>query len=161
MAFGHSSLRRFEACTCMPTSEDLPPSPSQFRTAGESSIPRSRSWRKGSQVPHKSLNQVHAAFMPDADWTVSRLPPDLSRVNDYPPVLTSFLRFRQVIVRFAFARLLGPYLTESCPAFSSTLTTQAFDLRSLRWFEACTCMPASRGLPSSPVQHGCSSVLSS
>ena len=50
-----------------------------------------------SHVPHKSLVQVHAAFMPDATWAVCRFPPDLSRVNDYPPVLTPFLRFRHVI----------------------------------------------------------------
>jgi hypothetical protein len=31
----------------------------------------------GSHVPHKSLKQVHAAFMPDAAWAVSRLSPRL------------------------------------------------------------------------------------
>ena len=31
----------------------------------------------GSHVPHKSLNQGHAAFMPDAIWAVSRLSPRL------------------------------------------------------------------------------------
>jgi len=51
----------------------------------------------GSHVPHRSLDQVHAAFMPGAAWAVSRYPPDLSRVNDYPPVLTPSLRFRHLI----------------------------------------------------------------
>ena len=32
--------------------------------------------------------------MPDAVWSVSRFLPNLSRANDYLPVLTSFLRFR-------------------------------------------------------------------
>ena len=38
----------------------------------------------GSHVPHKSLDQAHAAFMPDAAWAVSRSLPDCSRDNDYP-----------------------------------------------------------------------------
>jgi hypothetical protein len=37
-----------------------------------------------SHVPHQSLYQVHAAFMPDAAWAVNRSPPDLSRVNYAP-----------------------------------------------------------------------------
>ena len=36
----------------------------------------------GSHVPHKSLDRVLAAFMPDAAWAVDRYPPDCSRVND-------------------------------------------------------------------------------
>jgi hypothetical protein len=31
----------------------------------------------GSHLPHKSLNQGHAAFMPDAVWAVSRFSPRL------------------------------------------------------------------------------------
>jgi len=51
----------------------------------------------GSHVPHKSLNQSLAAFMPDAIWAVIRFLPDSSRFNDFPPVLTSSLRFRHII----------------------------------------------------------------
>src|SRR5262245_23771316 len=36
--------------------------------------------------------------------------------------------------RFACARLSRPYLPGSCPDFSATLTTTAFDRSSLRWF---------------------------
>ncbi len=36
--------------------------------------------------------------------------------------------------------------------FSLTLTTLALDQSSLRWFEACSCKPAPRGLPSSSTQ---------
>jgi hypothetical protein len=35
--------------------------------------------------------------MPDAARAVSRLLSGFSRINDFPPVLTSFLRFRHVI----------------------------------------------------------------
>jgi len=35
----------------------------------------------GSHVPHESLIQVHAAFMPDAIQSVDRCPLDLSRAN--------------------------------------------------------------------------------
>src|SRR6516225_3793008 len=51
----------------------------------------------GSHVPCKSLPQSHAAFMPDAAWAEIRTPPDSSRVNDFPPVSTSPIRFRHVI----------------------------------------------------------------
>ena len=52
----------------------------------------------GSQVPHKSPDCVLAAFMPDADRAVNRLPPALSRGRDLAPVLTSSKEpFRHVI----------------------------------------------------------------
>src|SRR3974377_266637 len=38
----------------------------------------------GSHVPHKSLNRVHAAFVPAADWAVHRFPPALSQINEPP-----------------------------------------------------------------------------
>lgn len=51
----------------------------------------------GSHVPHKSLNQVHATFVPAAARPVNRFPPNLSRANDYLPVLTTSIRFRHFI----------------------------------------------------------------
>jgi len=51
----------------------------------------------GSQVTHTSLKRTHATFTPDAALAVSGYLQNLSRVNDYLPVLTSFLRFRRVI----------------------------------------------------------------
>ncbi len=51
----------------------------------------------GSQVTHTSLKRTHATFTPDAALAVSGFLQSLSRVNDYLPVLTSFLRFRRVI----------------------------------------------------------------
>jgi len=109
----------------------------------------------GSHVPHQSLYQVHALFMPEAAWPVIRYPPDLSRSNDYPSVLTSSLRFRHFINGITYVRLLDTHLTESRPAFSVTLTTSALYRRSLRWFEASACTAASGGPPPSLVQHGC------
>jgi len=47
--------------------------------------------RKGSHVPHKSLNQGHATFMPDAARSVSRPLPCWSRNQRRTPVLTSTL----------------------------------------------------------------------
>jgi hypothetical protein len=40
--------------------------------------------------------------------------------------------------------------------FPSSLTTTPLKRSSSGWFEACACTPASRGPPSSLVQHGCS-----
>jgi hypothetical protein len=51
----------------------------------------------GSHVPHESPDHAHAASMPDATRAVSRLLSGFSRINDFPPVLTPFLRFRHVI----------------------------------------------------------------
>ena len=57
---------------------------------------------------------------------------------------------------FGFTRLHEPYLTQSYAGpFLLTLTTMALYHSSLRCFEACSCKPAPRGLPSSFVQHGC------
>ena len=55
------------------------------------------------------------------------------------------LRDAETLTSFACARLLGSHLTGSGPAFSSTLATIALYDSSLRWFEACSCKPASRG----------------
>jgi hypothetical protein len=109
----------------------------------------------GSHVPHKSLYQVHAIFMPEVIWPVGRYPPDLSQGNDYPLVLTLIPTLSTLQQWFIYIRLHDTYLTGSSLAFSVTLTTSALYRRSLRWFEASTCMAASRGLPSSSMQHSC------
>jgi hypothetical protein len=72
----------------------------------------------GSHVPCKSPGQARAAYMPDAIWAVSRLPPDLSRSPDHAPVSTplKFVTTRQQ--RFAHARLPDPHLTRSLPRLS-------------------------------------------
>src|ERR1035437_4114808 len=51
----------------------------------------------GSHVPHKSLDQVHATFMPDAAQAVNRSLLDLSWSPVSPPVLTSSISFRHLI----------------------------------------------------------------
>ena len=106
----------------------------------------------GSPVPYKSLCQARATFMPDAAWAVCRFPPDLSRVNDTPSVLTSSIRFRH----FISGSLTLAFLTSPdaiVRAFSVTLTTPALYRRSLRWFEASSYKAASEDLPPSLVQH--------
>jgi len=113
----------------------------------------------GSHVPHKSLYHVHAVFMPEAIWPVNRLPPDLSQGNDYPLVLTLIPTLSTLQQRFICIRLRDTYLTKSRFAFSVTLTTPALYRRSLRWFEASTCMAAPRGPPSSFMQHSCTGCV--
>ena len=51
----------------------------------------------GSHVPHKSLDQVRATFMPDAAQAVNRSLLDLSWRPVGPPVLTSSSSFRHLI----------------------------------------------------------------
>ncbi len=52
---------------------------------------------KSSHVPHKSLVQVHATFMPDAVQTVNRYPLYLSWDQERTSVLTSSILFRHLI----------------------------------------------------------------
>src|SRR4030042_2727725 len=51
----------------------------------------------GSRVPHKSLVQVHATFMPDAAQAVNRFSPGLILEWCTPPVSTSSFCFRHLI----------------------------------------------------------------
>jgi hypothetical protein len=108
----------------------------------------------GSHVPRKSPGQARAAYMPDAIWAVSRLPPDLSRSPGHAPVSTPlrFITTRQQ--RFAFARLPDPHLTRSPPRlFPQRSPRTALNRRSLRWFEASPCRATPEDLPPSPAQH--------
>ena len=79
----------------------------------------------GSHVPYRSLIQVHAAFMPGAEWSLCRRVPPLSRRQHSPAVSTPVRSFRHVIGRFTFVRLHGSHLTRSsCRAFSSNAHNQ-------------------------------------
>jgi hypothetical protein len=90
----------------------------------------------GSPVPCKSLSQVHAAYQPDAARAGLQ-----DSAQTYPGVNTApgsdtFDTVSTSHRRFAFARLPGPHLTGSSPAFSATLTTIALYDSSSRWFDA-------------------------
>src|SRR5450759_3983266 len=69
-----------------------------------------------------------------------------------PPVLTSSNPLSTLQQRFVCARLSQSCLPESCSGFAATFTTVAFDHSSLRWLEINTCLPTSKGPPSSLVQ---------
>ena len=106
----------------------------------------------GSHVPHKSLDQIRATFMPDAAQAVNRLLLNLSWSMVSPPVLTSSIHFdTSEVVRLRSPPWSSPDMV-FCHAFSLTLTTMALYHCSLRWFEARSCKPAPRDLPSSLVQ---------
>ena len=52
----------------------------------------------GSYVPYQSLDQDHAAFMPEASWAVDRFAPNLSRgIEVQIPVSSSVNTFRHLI----------------------------------------------------------------
>ena len=89
--------------------------------------------RPGPHVPHESLIELRAVYMPDAAWAVSVHPPSLSRKMGQPPVLTSSNPISTLHRRFTCVRLSQSYLPESCSGFSATFTTMAFDHSSLRW----------------------------
>jgi hypothetical protein len=59
-------------------------------------------------------------------------------------VLTSSECFRQLNGSSLVFAFIGPYLM-SDDTFSATLTTQAFELRRLRWFAISSCKPIARG----------------
>jgi len=91
----------------------------------------------GSHVPCKSPDQARAAYMPDAIWAVSRLPPDLSRSPALAPVSTPLEFVTTRHQRFAPARLPDPHLTRSLPRLLPQRSPRpALNRRSLRWFEA-------------------------
>jgi hypothetical protein len=106
----------------------------------------------GSHVPHKSPDQVHAISMPDAAQTINRLPLSLSWGSPSTPVLTPSQIFRHLINGSLTLISLIHTWHGLCHAFSLTLTTTALYRCSLRGFEACSCKPTPRGLPSSSVQ---------
>src|ERR1700733_3111140 len=65
--------------TFLTTTRDSAPAP-RFGTLTLTGRPlESLPWHRcaGSHVPHKSLNRVHAAFVPDAAWAVNRWPSTL------------------------------------------------------------------------------------
>ncbi len=90
----------------------------------------------GSHVPHRSPDQARAAFMPDTTWAVNGYPPGSSRDTWSASVLMSSESLSTRRQRFASARLLGPHLTRSRRAFSTTLGTPALDQRTLWRFAA-------------------------
>ena len=105
--------------TFLTTTRDSAPAP-RFGTLTLTGRPlESLPWHRcaGSHVPHKSLNRVHATFVPDADWAVNRSPPQTyprlttPSGSDVVPTLSTGHQW------FACARLLGPHLTGSSPAF--------------------------------------------
>src|SRR5208282_435916 len=59
----------------------------------------------GSRVPHKSLDQSHAAFMPDAAWAEIRPSPRLVPGKRIPPGFDIILHFSTLHQRLACARL--------------------------------------------------------
>jgi hypothetical protein len=99
------------------------------------------------QEPGRDSRHLHAGYR------LSRLrhPPSLSRRTGQPSVLTSSKQISTLLQRFAYARLSRPCLTGSCPDFSATFTTMAFDHSSLRW------LPGRRGCfhPRPPQTRTC------
>ena len=104
---------------------------------------------RSAQKPRSSSCHLYAGRHPDNKQAPSEL---ILRISKYP----SFDAVSDISTPhrwFACTHLLDPYLTRSLPClFSLTLTTPALYQRSLRWFEACSCKPAPRDLPSSFVQ---------
>ena len=86
------------------------------------------------QEPGRESRHLHAGCRLGS----LRHPPSLSRRLGQPSVLTSSKQLSTLLQWFAYARLSQPCLTGSCPAFSATFTTLAFDHSSLRWLEINT-----------------------
>jgi hypothetical protein len=71
----------------------------------------------GSHVPYESLVQLRAAYMPDAARAGFRTTPELIPGEDRTPGFDITYGISTRRRRFALARLSGPYLTGSRPAF--------------------------------------------
>ena len=104
---------------------------------------------RSTQEPDSRSPHLYAGRRPGSKQVSPELSPEYRRASGFDVTLS----FRHLIsCSLALASFII-YLTSSCEAFSLTLTTLALYQRSLRWFEASTCMAASRDLPSSLVQH--------
>ncbi len=88
----------------------------------------------GSHVPCESLIQVHAAFEPGAAGAGLQVSAPAYPGTTTTPGSDTIHTISAFHRRFAFARLPGPHLTGSSPAFSATLTTIALYDSSSRWF---------------------------
>src|SRR4029077_11580057 len=86
------------------------------------------------QQPGREPRPLHAGCL----MRSLRHPPSLSRRLGQPSVLTSSKQLSTLLQWFAYARLSRPCLAGSCPDFSATFTTMAFDHSSLRWLEINT-----------------------
>ena len=106
----------------------------------------------GSDVPHKSLKQDRATFMPDAAQAVNRFLLNSSRSTARTSVLMLTLQFRHLNSGSLALVFLTPTCRDLCLDFSSTLPTMALYQCSLRWFGTCSCKPAPRDLSSSLAQ---------
>src|SRR5258707_4866890 len=84
------------------------------------------------QEPGRESRHLHAGCRLGS----LRHPPSLSRRLGQPSVLTSSKQLSTLLQWFAYARLSRPCLTGSCPDFSATFTTMAFDHSSLRWLRS-------------------------
>ena len=80
----------------------------------------------GSHVPHGSLKQVHAAFMPDAARAVSRFSPGLIPGQRLAPGFDIVPTLSTRHQRFTHVRLPVPYLTRSRLAFSPSAHHRLF-----------------------------------
>ena len=76
--------------------------------------------RIGSHVPHKSLAELRAAYMPDVTRAVSGIPRADPEGRVTPPVLTSSNPLSTLLQRFTCARLSQPCLPGSRPNVSRT-----------------------------------------
>jgi hypothetical protein len=78
----------------------------------------------GSHVPHRSLNQDHAASMPATIWAVSRFPPNFVPGQGNRPGFDDIHPVSTLHRRFTCVRLPGSHLTDSAGLpFPGTLTT--------------------------------------
>lgn len=69
----------------------------------------------GSHVPHQSLIQLHAAYMPGAEWALDRSRPTLVPEPSHRPGFDTVFVISTRDQRFTCVRLSGPHLTQSLP----------------------------------------------
>lgn len=95
---------------------------------------------RSTQAPVLRSCLLHAGCHLGSKQVTPRLIPGQRR----PPGFDNIPTLSTIQQRFACAHLRSTHLTESSPAFSTTLTTMALDHRSLWWFEASSCKAAPR-----------------
>jgi len=75
----------------------------------------------GSHVPHESLNQDRAVYLPATAQPVSRSPLDFFTDPESDLISMAVVSISTAHQRFTRVRLPGPHLTEFLPAFSRSV----------------------------------------
>ena len=111
--------------------------------------------RSGSHVPHESLNQARAAYLPVTVQPVNRLPLDSVPGCQIGLVSMTVECLSTEHPRFTSVRLPGSHLTSHARRFPDRSPPGNLSPSGAGQFEGWSCNPPPEGLPPSFMQQSC------